>query len=67
MKTTLVDTSDPEAVRAAICPNTKLIYIEAPANPTIGVSNIAAIAVVAHEKRLFRNDFIRSERRCGCA
>lgn len=47
---TLVDTSDPEAVRAAIRPSTKLIHIETPGNPTIGISDIAAIAEIAHEK-----------------
>ena len=50
IEATLVDTSDPEAVRAAIRPNTKLIHIETPGNPTIGVSDIAAIARIAHEK-----------------
>ena len=49
IEATLVDTSDPEAVRAAIRPNTKLIHIETPGNPTIGVSDIAAIAKIAHE------------------
>ncbi|HBG56348.1 MAG TPA: cystathionine gamma-lyase [Ruminococcaceae bacterium] len=50
IEATLVDTSDPEAVRAAIRPNTKLIHIETPGNPTIGISDIAAIAKIAHEK-----------------
>ncbi len=30
-----VDTANPEAVRAAIRPNTKLIFTETPANPTL--------------------------------
>ena len=50
IEATLVDTSNPEAVRAAIRPNTKLIHIETPGNPTIGISDIAAIAEIAHEK-----------------
>ena len=50
IEATLVDTSDPEAVRAAIRPNTRLIHIETPGNPTIGISDIAAIAETAHEK-----------------
>ena len=49
IEATLVDTADPEAVRAAIRPNTRLIHIETPGNPTIGVSDIAAIARIAHE------------------
>jgi cystathionine beta-lyase/cystathionine gamma-synthase len=42
-----VDTSDPAAVAEAICPNTKLVFIETPANPTLKLTDIAAIAQVA--------------------
>ncbi|MDR1157689.1 MAG: PLP-dependent aspartate aminotransferase family protein [Oscillospiraceae bacterium] len=45
---TLVDSSDLEAVKAAIKPNTELIHIETPSNPTIKISNIEAIAEIAH-------------------
>lgn len=48
VETTLVDTSDPANVEAAICPNTKLIHIETPGNPTLTISDIAAIADIAH-------------------
>ena len=44
---TLVDSTNPDAVRAAIRPNTKLIHIETPANPTTLVSDIAAISAIA--------------------
>ncbi len=44
-----VDTSDIEAIKAVIKPNTKLLYIETPANPTIVISDIAACADLAHE------------------
>ena len=44
---TLVDTTDPESVRAAIRPNTKLIHVETPSNPTTLCSDIAAIAGMA--------------------
>ncbi|MDR1832488.1 MAG: PLP-dependent aspartate aminotransferase family protein [Fusobacteriaceae bacterium] len=47
---TLVDSSDVENVRAAMRPNTKLVHIETPSNPTIKISDIQAIARVAHEK-----------------
>lgn len=50
IEATLVDTADPEAVRAAIRPNTKLIHIETPGNPTIGISDIEEIAKIAREK-----------------
>lgn len=45
---TFVDTSDPAAVRAAIRPQTKLVHLETVANPTTRVTDIAAIANVAH-------------------
>ncbi len=44
-----VDTSDPEAVRKSMKPNTKLVYIETPANPTIKLSDIQTCADIAHE------------------
>lgn len=46
---TKVNTSDPEAVRKAIRPNTKLIYAETPCNPLLRLTDIEAIAVIAHE------------------
>lgn len=49
VETTIVDTSDLEAVKNAIRPNTKLIHIETPGNPTLTISDIRAIADIAHE------------------
>jgi len=46
----MVDTSDLDAIRESIKPETKLIYVETPANPTLVVSDIAAIAGIAHDK-----------------
>jgi Cystathionine beta-lyases/cystathionine gamma-synthases len=46
---TKVNTSDLEAVRQAIRPNTKLIYIESPCNPLIRLTDIAATARIAHQ------------------
>jgi methionine-gamma-lyase len=48
VETSLVDTSDPQNVEAAIRPNTKLIHIETPGNPTLTISDISAIAEIAH-------------------
>ncbi|MDR2439254.1 MAG: aminotransferase class I/II-fold pyridoxal phosphate-dependent enzyme [Planctomycetaceae bacterium] len=48
IKTTIVDTSDIDAVRAAIRPETKLIHIETPGNPTLAISDIGTIAEIAH-------------------
>jgi cystathionine gamma-synthase len=41
-------TSDPAAVRAELRPNTKVIWLETPSNPLLGVTDIAAIAEIAH-------------------
>jgi cystathionine gamma-lyase len=43
-----VDTAKPEDVANAIKPNTRLIFVETPANPTLRLSDVAAIAKVAH-------------------
>lgn len=40
--------SDVDAVRAAIRPETKLVWLETPTNPLLNVGDIAAIAEVAH-------------------
>jgi methionine-gamma-lyase len=44
-----VDTSDLESVRAAFRENTKMIFLESPANPTMAVCDIAEISAMAHE------------------
>lgn len=45
---TYVDTADLENVRRAIRPNTRLIYLESPSNPLMQVTDIAAVAELAH-------------------
>lgn len=52
IETTIVDTTDIDAVKAAIRPNTKLIHIETPGNPTLNVTDIKAIADLAHEHNI---------------
>lgn len=49
IEVTKVDTSDPDAIRRAIRPNTKLIYIETPCNPLLRLTDIQAVASIAHE------------------
>jgi cystathionine beta-lyase len=49
---TFVDLTDLGAVRAAIKPNTKAIYIETPSNPVLSVTDIPAIVAIAKEKGL---------------
>lgn len=48
VETTIVDTTDIEAVQKAVRPNTKLIHIETPGNPTLSITDIRAIAEIAH-------------------
>ena len=43
-----IDTSDLEAVRAHLKPNTCAVYLETPANPNLKITDIAAVAKVAH-------------------
>ena len=49
IETTFVDTADAEAVRAAIRPNTKVIYFETIANPTMKVAAIPPLVEIAKE------------------
>jgi len=49
IESTWVSTDDVEALRAALRPETKMIYIETPANPTIKLSDLEACAGVARE------------------
>ncbi|MFK4109390.1 cystathionine gamma-synthase [Streptomyces sp. NPDC002176] len=44
----VADTSDPAAVRAAMTPRTKAVWVETPSNPLLGITDIAAVAQVAH-------------------
>ncbi len=49
VESSFVDTSDLDIVRRAMKPNTSLLYIETPANPTIKLTDIEACADIAHE------------------
>jgi len=49
VQTTLVDTTDLDAVRAAIGPETKAVLVETPGNPLVFVSDIKKIAAMAHD------------------
>ncbi|MDR1897474.1 MAG: PLP-dependent aspartate aminotransferase family protein [Prevotellaceae bacterium] len=43
-----VDTSDLEAVKGAVKANTRLIYVETPCNPILRLTDISAVAHIAH-------------------
>ncbi|MDT7716460.1 MAG: cystathionine gamma-synthase [Pseudonocardiales bacterium] len=46
---TAVGQSDLDAVRAAMRPNTRLVWCETPTNPLLNIADVAALAAVAHE------------------
>jgi len=52
VQATCIDTSDITLVRAAIRPNTKLIMIETPANPTLSITDIKKIAQIGKENNI---------------
>ncbi len=49
VETTFVTSTHPEEYRKALRDNTRLIIIETPSNPTMGIIDIAALAQVARE------------------
>lgn len=49
IEVTPVNLSDLEATRAALRPNTRLIHAESPCNPILRLTDLAALAALAHE------------------
>ena len=52
LSTSFVDLSDPERLRAAIRPETKMVWIETPSNPLLKLIDLAAVAQIARERDL---------------
>lgn len=50
IQATPVDTSSLDEIRAAIQPNTKMIWVETPSNPLLRITDIAAAAEMAHQQ-----------------
>ena len=48
VQSTFVDTTDLEALRQALQPNTRIIYVESPSNPAMLVTDLQAVAEIAH-------------------
>jgi cystathionine beta-lyase/cystathionine gamma-synthase len=46
---TFADTSDPDAVAAAVREDTRLIFTETPANPTLKYTDLAAVSEIARD------------------
>jgi methionine-gamma-lyase len=51
VEVTFVDASDPENIRNAMRENTKVVFLETPANPTLVLTDIEAISKIAHENK----------------
>ncbi|MBI5472016.1 MAG: PLP-dependent transferase [Ignavibacteriae bacterium] len=49
VESSFVDTSDLQNIEQAIRPNTKLVFIETPANPTMKITDIAGAAAIAQK------------------
>jgi cystathionine gamma-lyase/cystathionine beta-lyase/cystathionine gamma-lyase/homocysteine desulfhydrase len=50
MQFSYVDTSNVDAIRAAIRPNTKVLFLETPTNPMMTLTDLAACSKLAHSK-----------------
>ena len=53
MSFTYVDTSQPESVRQAIRPETKMLWVETPTNPLLKITDLAAMSEIAKENDLY--------------
>ncbi len=47
---TMVDASNASAVEEAMRPNTKVVYVETPGNPTLVICDLEAVCDIAHER-----------------
>ena len=52
IESTFVDATDPINVANAIRPNTSLIFLETPANPTIGITDLEAVVAIAKKHNI---------------
>lgn len=52
VESTYLSTADPDAVRAAVRPETRMLYVETPTNPTMELSDIRALSGIAREHKL---------------
>jgi cystathionine beta-lyase len=52
LESSFVDASEPEKVAMAVRPNTRALFVETPSNPTLKITDLAAVASIAKEKGL---------------
>lgn len=50
LQATDVDMGNPQAVREAVQDNTRFVWVETPSNPQLNITDIAAIAGIAHDR-----------------
>lgn len=70
---TLVDMSDPEKLRQAIRPETKVIFVETPINPTMKLVDLRAVSAIAKQRRIttvvdntFATPYLQRPLELGC-
>ena len=51
VEVTFCDASDPENIRKAMQENTRVVYLETPANPSLKINDIETISKIAHENK----------------
>ncbi|BDI21480.1 cystathionine gamma-synthase [Herbiconiux sp. L3-i23] len=49
VEVTTVEMSDSDAVRAAVRPSTRMVWVETPSNPLMKITDIATLAAIGHE------------------
>ncbi|MCK9688672.1 trans-sulfuration enzyme family protein [Scleromatobacter humisilvae] len=52
LQVSFIDMTDPQAVRAAIRPDTKMLWVETPSNPLLKLIDLAAVAKIARDANL---------------
>ena len=52
LETTYLDMSDVDGLRAAIRPNTRLLWLETPSNPLLKITNLAAVGEIARKANI---------------
>lgn len=52
LEATFVDSTNPDAVKKAITPATRALFVESPANPLLSITDLRAMAAIAREHKL---------------
>ncbi len=52
IESSYIDTGDPDKMREAVQPNTRMLFIETPANPTMDITDLKEVVKIAREHNL---------------